>query len=345
MDKEMLSQRETMDIIRCKAYARAGLIGNPSDGYNGKTISAIVKNYSAQVTLYEWDYLEILPSRNDESVFQSIQELSQDVRLHGYYGGIRLIKAAIKGFADYCKNRNIAMHNRNFSIRYESDIPRQVGMAGSSAIVTAAFRGLMQFYNVEIPKRVLPSLILSIEKEQLGIAAGLQDRVAQVFEGCTYMDFSKEVMSNEDGFQCGKYEPLPVELLPPLYISYAAQFGEPTEVLHNNLRFRYEQKEPAVLEAMSKFADLTVQAKRAILSSDAETLAGLMNTNFDTRRSICKLPKEHIAMVETARQCGASAKLAGSGGAIIGTYTDEKMYQQLQAAMTEIGCTTIKPEM
>ncbi|GHT25755.1 hypothetical protein FACS18942_01600 [Planctomycetales bacterium] len=334
-----------MDVIRSKAYARAGLIGNPSDGYNGKTISVIVKNFRAQVTLYEWDYIEILPSQNDESVFPSIQDLSQDVRLHGYYGGIRLVKATIKGFADYCHQRNISLHRKNFSIRYESDIPRNVGMAGSSAIITAAFRGLMQFYQIKIPKQVLPSLILSIEKDQLGIAAGLQDRVAQVFEGCTYMDFSKEAMQNKDGFQCGQYEPLPIDSLPPLYISYSAQFGEPTEVLHNNLRFRYEQKEPAVLEAMQKFAALTVQAKKAIQNRDAAALSALMDTNFDTRRSICKLPKEHIAMVETARSCGASAKLAGSGGAIIGTYPDEQAFLKLQTMMNEIGCTTIKPEL
>ena len=36
-----------MLILRRRAYARAGLVGNPSDGYHGKTISIIVKNYFA----------------------------------------------------------------------------------------------------------------------------------------------------------------------------------------------------------------------------------------------------------------------------------------------------------
>ena len=40
-------------IIRTRAYARAGLAGNPSDGFFGKTISIIVKNYAAEVSLYE----------------------------------------------------------------------------------------------------------------------------------------------------------------------------------------------------------------------------------------------------------------------------------------------------
>ncbi len=334
-----------MQIIRTQAHARAGLVGNPSDGYNGKTISVIVKNFRAQITLYEWDRLEIVPSPNDESVFRSIHELSQDVRLHGYYGGIRLVKAAIKGFVDYCTHRKIRLHDRNFSIRYETTIPRQVGLAGSSAIIVAAFRALMQFYDVDIPKPILPSLVLSVEKDQLGITAGLQDRVAQVYEGCVSMDFSREAMRSEDGFMHGIYEPLPVEMLPPLYVSFSGEFGEPTEVFHNNLRFRYDSGEKAVVDAMHGFADLTVQMKAALVNGDKEKVGPLMDRNFDLRCSICRLPKEHLLMIETARRCGASAKFAGSGGAIVGTYADESMFRQLCLEMLRIGCTTIKPIM
>ncbi|MBM4048616.1 MAG: GHMP kinase, partial [Planctomycetes bacterium] len=80
-------------IIAKKAYARAGLIGNPSDGYYGKTISIIVKNFSAQVTLYETPEVEIIPNARDHSKFTSLADLAKDVRLHSYYGGVRLIKA------------------------------------------------------------------------------------------------------------------------------------------------------------------------------------------------------------------------------------------------------------
>lgn len=326
-----------MELIRRNAYARAGLIGNPSDGYNGKTISVIVRNYRAQVSLYEWDRIEIVPSRNDDSIFNSLEELLNDVRLHGYYGGIRLLKASIKGFADYCIRHGIQWHDRKFSIRYESNIPRQVGMAGSSAIVVATIRALMDFYGVEIPQEVLPSLVLSIEKEQLGISAGLQDRVIQVYEGCVFMDFSEEASKTIDGFQCGQYEPLDPSLLPMLYVAFS-EHSEPTEVFHNNLRFRYENGEKAVLDAMFRFADLAFQAKDAILAQDERKLAALIDANFDLRRSICKLPPEHIRMVETARKAGASAKFAGSGGAIIGTVPDEKTFKKLKTEMTEINC-------
>ena len=38
-----------MIIIRKRGCARAGLLGNPSDGYHGKTISIIVRDFWAEV--------------------------------------------------------------------------------------------------------------------------------------------------------------------------------------------------------------------------------------------------------------------------------------------------------
>lgn len=334
-----------MIIIRKRAYARAGLLGNPSDGYNGKTISIIVRNFWAEVVLYEWDTLEIVLAQDDRARFNSIYDLARDVKLHGYYGGIRLIKATIKRFVDYCERKKIALHERNFSIRYETNIPRQVGLAGSSAIITATLRCLMEFYNVEIPREVQPSLVLAVENEDLGIAGGLQDRVIQVYEGLVYMNFAKECERIIDGYKCYAYEPLDSALLPPLYVSYSEALSEPTEVFHNDIRGRYNRGEPLVVNAMQRFAEIAEQGRAALLARDTEELARLINANFDTRRTIYTLPRWQIQMVETARACGASAKFAGSGGAIIGTYRDEAMFEQVRARMAEIGCRTIKPQI
>jgi len=39
-------------IITTHAYARAGLVGNPSDGYFGKTIAFSIRNIKATVHLW-----------------------------------------------------------------------------------------------------------------------------------------------------------------------------------------------------------------------------------------------------------------------------------------------------
>ncbi len=332
-----------MQIIRKRAYARAGLIGNPSDGYNGKTISLIVKNYSAEVVLYEWPELEIVMTDEDQSRFSSIRDLSCDVKLHGYYGGIRLLKSTIKRFLDYCDSKSIKLHDRNFSIRYRSAIPRQVGMAGSSAIIVATLRALMEFYKVDIPQRVQPSLVLSVESGELGIAAGLQDRVIQCYEGVVFMDFSQDVREDVDGMPCYVYEPIAQPIPGVLYIAFSTDAGEPTEVTHVPLRARYDAGESRIVDAMSEFAALAEQAKAAIHAGDFDELNILLDRNFDIRKSIVPLPEAHVEMVERARSVGASAKFAGSGGAIVGLCRDEPMYEALQRAMNAIGCHVIKP--
>jgi glucuronokinase len=334
-----------MLLIRKRAYARAGLLGNPSDGYHGKTISIIVRNFWAEVVLYEWDTVEIVLAEDDRARFSSIHDLAKDVKLHGYYGGIRLIKATIKRFVDYCDRRGLKLHDRNFSVRYATNIPRQVGLAGSSGLIVATLRGLMEYYGVEIPREVQPSLVLSVENEELGIAAGLQDRVVQVYEGVVYMDFASARARVLDGYKCYAYEPLDPARLPPLYIAYSTSLSEPTEVFHNDIRGRYNRGEERVVNAMKRFAELAACGREALLSRDHARLAKLMDENFDTRRSIYNLPPWQIRMVEAARACGASAKFAGSGGAIVGIYRDEAMFDELSARMAAIGCRTIKPQV
>ena len=38
-------------VISEKCYARVGLMGNPSDGFGGKTLSFLINNFFAEVTL------------------------------------------------------------------------------------------------------------------------------------------------------------------------------------------------------------------------------------------------------------------------------------------------------
>ncbi len=327
-------------IIRATAYPRAALIGNPSDGYFGKTIAFTFSNFSARVTLYESPELEIVPSRRDGSTFPGIKALYEDVRLFGYYGGIRLLKSAIKSFYSYCLEHEIGLHDKNFTIRYESDIPNLVGLAGSSAIITATMRALQDFYDVAIPKPQLANLIRAVENRELGISAGLQDRVAQVYQGMVYMDFDKGLLDRQ-GF--GHYEWLPLKRMPSLYIAYRTDLSEGSEVFHNNIRERFDRGEPEIVDAMRDWANFTLLARDALEQGDWTRLGELMNMNFDKRKQIFPLSEGNLRMVETARSHGASAKFTGSGGAIIGTYADEAMYGKLSDAFAAQNVRILKP--
>jgi glucuronokinase len=159
------------------------------------------------------------------------------------------------------------------------------------------------------------------------------------------MDFSPERSRTILGFECGVYEPMDPALLPPLYIAYSTDLSGPTEVPHSDLRARFDRGDPEVVDAMKRFAQLTDEARRAILDRDAKRLGELIDANFDLRKSICRLPKLQEEMVCRARDAGASAKFAGSGGAIIGTYPDEATFRRLQTTLAELGCNVLVPKI
>ena len=332
-----------MKNISRRSYARAGLLGNPSDGYHGKTISLIVGDFMAQVDLIASEKLIIQPSPSEGLVYESIEQLAGQVQEEGYYGGVRLLKAALKRFHDFCLADSDTQTD-NFRIQYHSNIPRQVGLAGSSAIITAALRGLADWHNVTIPPHLLASLTLSVEAE-LGIPAGLQDRVIQAFEGLVYMNFAKSHMQTERGLSYGDYQRLDPALLPNLYIAFCPNAGEPTEVFHNDLKRRFEAGDPVVIDAMHQFASFAEQGHDALQENDHARVAELIDQNFNLRQQLCRLHTEHVRLIELARSAGASAKYCGSGGAIIGTYQDPKMFSLLQEKLKTIDARIVKPKI
>ncbi len=329
-------------IISERSHPRAGLVGNPSDGYFGKTISFLFKDFFAEVVLYETPEIEILSNQRDRSVFSSIEALASDVGMFGYYGGIRLLKAAIKRFHDYCIEQEIALHDRNFTLRYESNIPHQVGLGGSSAIVTACFRALCGFYGMSMPNPVLANLVLSTENDELEISAGLQDRVVQAYGGVVYMDFGRELMARQ-GY--GRYERIDPALLPPVYLAYDAAMAERSDVFHNNVRERFDRGEEKVMEAMRFWADLADQVRALLVSGKGGRIGPLLNANFDKRREIYAISPRNIEMVETARACGASAKFSGSGGAIVGTCPDDAVFGRLVERFAPMRIVVLKPTL
>jgi glucuronokinase len=328
-------------IIETRAYARAGLLGNPSDGYFGKTISISVRNFGAHISLYETPELQILEHQGpDLNSYRNIRELVESLSQLGYYGADRLIKAAIKKFYEYCSQQNIRLPNRNFTIRYLTTIPRQVGLAGSSAIITATMRALLKFFDIEIPQEILPGIILSAEVDELGINAGLQDRVIQVYEGCVFMDFTKEQMQAKGH---GVYQKLEVELLPKLYIAYKTDLSKISGKVLNDIRTRYDNGDSETIQMLEKIAGIAEQGKAAILNKKYAKLKTLINENFDLRRKIMNISESNLELVKTARQCGAPAKFAGSGGSIIGIYENDEMLNQLIVEMKKIRARVIKP--
>lgn len=327
-------------MIETYAYARAGLLGNPSDGYFGKTIALIARNFRARVLVYPSARLEIKLSKADMPVFGSLDDLYATTRWRGYYGGIRIIQALIVRFMDYCREQGFQLENRNFTIEYESTIPLRLGMGGSSSIITAALRALCRYYGIDIPLPIQAQLVLETETKELGVPAGPQDRVIQVYEGLVYMDFKRSLLESR-GY--GEYQPLDPGLLPNIYLAYRTSLSEGTEVFHNNVRERWNRGDPEVISAMSRWGEIAAEGKSALERHDYRRLNELINENFDLRARIYDVGTGNLEMIQAARRAGASSNFAGSGGAIVGAFEDQAMFDRLREEMKPLGVAVVRP--
>ncbi|KAG2228121.1 hypothetical protein INT45_009167 [Circinella minor] len=329
------------DVLEVKAYARVGLMGNPSDGFYGKTMSMLISNFWAQVTLIPHDrsepeYSNVTIMSNpvaDPRRFSTIDSLANLVQTDGYENGDRLLLACCKVFYCYCNKAGININTQQgFKLLFDTNIPRQVGLAGSSAIITACWKALLKFYRItdeQIPLEKQASLVLSVETEELGIAAGLQDRVIQAYGGLVYMDFDRQFVE-EHGY--GRYEQLDVSLVPPLFLAYVAR-PEDSGKVHSTVKQRFLNDDPEVIEAMEQFASFTVKARENLIRGDHHGFAQLMTANFEQRRKTYGDPvvgAPNLRMVELARKHRCVAKFPGSGGAIVGMWdgSDEATRQQ-----------------
>ena len=199
---------------------------------------------------------------------------------------------------------------------------------------------------VEIPVEETPTICLEAERDELGIACGLQDRVIQMYDGVVYMDFERSLVESTGH---GRYERLfpGREGFDPsglgLYIAYDPRRAEESGKAHRKVKKLFEQKNSDIVAAMGEFADIARLGREALLAGDIRELDRLVNANFDLRDRIFNVAEENKRMVMAARSAGASAKFAGSGGAIVGLCPDDETYTRLEKVLAGIGCRTLRP--
>jgi glucuronokinase len=278
-----------------RAFARAALAGNPSDGYGGAVLAVCVPALAA--------HAEATPAPRSTSNPPSA-----------------LVDAAVARFA-----------RGGCSVRWRTEVPREVGLAGSSAIVTATVRALCALHDHVLPPDDLAEMVLAVEVEDLGIAAGPQDRYAQAHEGLVLMDF---------GGPRPRVERLDVALLPPLYLAWRTDAAQTSHAVHGSLRER--AGEAAVRAAMARLADHARSARDALRAGDSAAFARAIDASYDERAALIDLDPRHAAMVHAARGAAASANYAGSGGAIVGTLPAAGAAAP-EAALRALGCDVIAP--
>jgi glucuronokinase len=287
------------------APARAALAGNPSDGFGGRTLALALPAFEARV--------ELEPGG------------SFDVDLALAAGGPDALMAAAL--------RRLTSAGRvpagGFGLHCSSAIPPQVGLAGSSAIVVATLRALSEAFALALAPDEVARIALAAEVEELGIAAGPQDRVVQAHGGLVSMDFTGGDWA---------VERLDPALLPPLFVAWDHGSATHSGDYHGQLRQRHAAGDPEVAVSLERLARLAERARDALLAGDADEFARCVDGSFDARAAMGELEPAHVRLVEIARGAGASANYAGSGGAVVGTLPRGQAAGKLQAAFERAGC-------
>jgi glucuronokinase len=283
-----------MGALTAKAFARAALAGNPSDGYGGRTVAVCVADWCAEA--------EVHPNGMPAAA-QHGPELDQ------------LVQAALARVARMTDGE--AMPG---SVSVRTSIPRQVGLGGSSAIVIAVMRAAAEAHGLELSPDLLAREALAAENEDLGIAAGPQDRVIQAHQGLLDMDFGDE-----------RVEPIDPELLPPLVLAHRVQPARHSGQSHAELRARVERGDPDTLAGIRELAGCAARAARALRDGDRDELGRAFDESFDLRVRIVDVDPAEAEGVWIARRHGAAVNYAGSGGAVVALPAADRETDLIQA--------------
>jgi glucuronokinase len=285
------------------ALARAALAGNPSDGYGGAVMAVTLPHWRAYAEAVRSAQLRIEPA-ND------------------------LVEATARRFAGV-----LGADGVDATVRWRTSIPQRVGLASSSALVIAVLRALSALHVVDLEPGDLADLALAVETEELGIVAGPQDRVAQAYEGLTFMDFA--AARNGRG---GRYESLDTALLPPLLIAWRPATAAESGDVHGSLRDRHARGDADVTETMTELAGAARAARDALVARDLERFGRCVDRTFDLRRGLLALDPQCVEMIDVAWAAGASANYTGSGGAIVAVARDERHRAEVADALMAVGC-------
>lgn len=290
------------------AFARVGLLGNPSDGYGGRVLAFTMRELRARVRV-----TVASSTRIDDAL------------------AAPLVRASAARYA-----RATGVEPSPLDVDVDTDIPFQVGLSGSSAIVIATLRALGALHGAPLAHDVLAETALAVEVDDLGIAAGPMDRRIQAFGGLRAMDFAPDAAPASDRV-------LDPAQLPALLVAWDPTGGAPSGHVHSNVRDRWHSGETELRDAMQRFASLCDRGVAALEAGDDEAFRAAVDANFELRCACLPVADRDRQLVAIAREHGAAGKQTGSGGACVAVPSPATDTDALVAAYRRAGFDVLRP--
>jgi galactokinase/mevalonate kinase-like predicted kinase len=174
-----------------------------------------------------------------------------------------------------------------------------------------------------------------IELNYLKIQCGYQDQYMTVFGGLNYIDFrSKEFYRDIDDELYATVEPLAACLDALPFVVVHTGVKRVSGTILRPIRERWGDGDRDVVDGYRRIAMLCQRGKRALIDSDWQALARLMNENHAIQQRLGASGEENDRLIQVARANGAlAAKLAGAGGGgtiIALTFEPDRMIDALR---------------
>ncbi len=306
--------------VTASASGRAGVLGNPTDGYGGSVISCSVPQ-RATVTLVSSEVLratvEVRPPSADPEASASCRQRSAefhrpaDLQLQG--DELDVVRAVA---------RFLSPGRLRAEVHISTEVPVQCGLAGSTAILSSLLAGARRLLGddpqADHPqyRYLLAEMVRTVELNFLEVQCGYQDQYMTVFGGLNYMDFrGKELYRTTDRELFASVEPLGhlLEKLP--FVVVSTGLSRVSGHILKPVRDRWLEGDPVVRRGYRQVAELARLGKRSLLAQDWRTFARLMDENHSVQQQAGASGELIDEAVDLARKAGAwGAKLAGAGG-------------------------------
>ena len=310
-------------MIRSTTSGRAGIIGNPTDGYGGAMIACSVKNCAA-ASIEPHD--ELLVQNESGS---KVLHWKNDFENKGDYFDI--FRSVLRYFKAY---------DIKAKITTQSNIPVQAGLAGSTAILSSLLSAVLAYMGKDVNRYQLAEINRDIELNYLKCQCGYQDAYMTTFGGLNYLDFrGKEYYREWEKEQYATVENLSryVDELP--FVVAHTGIRHNSGDFHRPLRERWLERDSAVVNGYNEIMNIAREGKRALLDSNWDELAYQMNKNHEIQDSLADSGEQNNYMIKAARENGGlAAKLAGAGGGgtiIVLTFEPERVKKALSTAGAE----------
>jgi len=336
-------------VVRSKAPLRLGLAGGGTDiaaycdRYGGYVLNATVDLYAFCV-LEPNDSGRVRFTAADLGVTEDFStatatatatdgplDTGTALRLHaGVYNRI---------VADYNGGRPL-----NLDMTTWCDAPAGSGLGSSSTLAVAITKAYVEWLNLPLGEYDIASLAYRVEREDLGLAGGMQDQYAATFGGFNFMEFYRDDRVIVNPLRLKRW--IRNELEISMVLFYTGVSRESARIISEQID--HTRKGDSVnVEGMHELKRQAVLMKEAVLKGDFEGFSRCLKQGWEAKKNLAaSISNPLIEELYTyALDHGArAAKISGAGGGgFMMLFCDPRERTRLIGSLKERGGQVLTP--